>query len=193
MLKLANTKGLKPTEYGALKDCLDQIEDSVNWLIQSAREIEQLGLGPRRRVLVACKQCGDVGQCSPGPNGHLRAGLFVSISPDTRHGPERLLELVDAVADVLDAVLDGGGGAGADALLAGELGGGGGGIAGGVEGDGEGGVAEPPGVGLDDGGVGGEGFGAEGRVGGVGAGGSDEGCVGFWGGGGGGGEWLGEV
>ena len=43
MLKMAHIKGLKPTEYGALKDCLDQIEDSVNRLTQSAREIEQLG------------------------------------------------------------------------------------------------------------------------------------------------------
>ncbi|PSS33170.1 hypothetical protein CEY00_Acc03556 [Actinidia chinensis var. chinensis] len=43
MLKLAHITGLKPAEYGALKDCLDQIEDSVNRLTQSAREIEQLG------------------------------------------------------------------------------------------------------------------------------------------------------
>ncbi|KAL7001670.1 hypothetical protein U1Q18_002819 [Sarracenia purpurea var. burkii] len=43
LLKLTNIKGLKPTEYGALKDCLDQIGESVNQLSQSAREIERLG------------------------------------------------------------------------------------------------------------------------------------------------------
>ena len=41
--RYAEAAHIKSTEYGALKDCLDQIEDSVNRLNQSAREIEQLG------------------------------------------------------------------------------------------------------------------------------------------------------
>ncbi|KAI8540298.1 hypothetical protein RHMOL_Rhmol09G0251900 [Rhododendron molle] len=43
MLKLTNMKGLKPMEYGALKDCLDQVADTVVRLSRSAREIEELG------------------------------------------------------------------------------------------------------------------------------------------------------
>ncbi|CAL5364232.1 unnamed protein product [Camellia sinensis] len=42
MLKLTSIKGLKAPEYGALKDCLDQIDDSVDRLSQSIREIEKL-------------------------------------------------------------------------------------------------------------------------------------------------------
>ncbi|XP_058181684.1 21 kDa protein-like [Rhododendron vialii] len=43
MLKLTNMKGLKPMEYGALKDCLDQVAETVDRLSQSARELEKLG------------------------------------------------------------------------------------------------------------------------------------------------------
>lgn len=43
LLKLANLKGLKPMEYGALKECIDQVEDSVDRLSQSVREIAHLG------------------------------------------------------------------------------------------------------------------------------------------------------
>ncbi|XP_058208272.1 21 kDa protein-like [Rhododendron vialii] len=43
MLKLANLKGLKPMEYGALKDCIDQVDDGVDRLSQSVREMEHLG------------------------------------------------------------------------------------------------------------------------------------------------------
>ncbi|KAH7841537.1 hypothetical protein Vadar_031263 [Vaccinium darrowii] len=43
MLKLTDIKGLKPMEYGALKDCLDQVEDSMDRLSQSVRELEKLG------------------------------------------------------------------------------------------------------------------------------------------------------
>lgn len=88
MLKLANLKGLKPMEYGTLKDCIDHVDDSVDRLSQSVREMEHLGPdrhssgdgafgpGPWRSsrwfrsapwwgVLVAREQRGDVDQCRP--------------------------------------------------------------------------------------------------------------------------------
>ncbi|KAL3645218.1 hypothetical protein CASFOL_010398 [Castilleja foliolosa] len=41
--KLTKFRGLKPREYAAIKDCYDQISDSVGRLSDSARELKTLG------------------------------------------------------------------------------------------------------------------------------------------------------
>nr|GMC49620.1 21 kDa protein-like [Ipomoea batatas]GMC61907.1 21 kDa protein-like [Ipomoea batatas] len=41
--KLCKFKGLKRREYGALKDCLDEMSDSVDRLSKSVRELKNMG------------------------------------------------------------------------------------------------------------------------------------------------------
>ncbi|XP_047306313.1 pectinesterase inhibitor 11-like [Impatiens glandulifera] len=44
--KLTNFKGLKRREYQAIRDCLEEIADSVDQIGQSIREIKSMGQGP---------------------------------------------------------------------------------------------------------------------------------------------------
>ncbi|GFP88274.1 21 kDa protein [Phtheirospermum japonicum] len=41
--KLSKLRGLKPREYAAIKDCVEQVSDSVDRLSDSARELKRLG------------------------------------------------------------------------------------------------------------------------------------------------------
>ncbi|KAL3647451.1 hypothetical protein CASFOL_008419 [Castilleja foliolosa] len=42
---LSKLSGLKPREYAAIRDCLEQVSDSVDRLSDSARELKRLGQG----------------------------------------------------------------------------------------------------------------------------------------------------
>ncbi|KAL0304771.1 UNVERIFIED_CONTAM: hypothetical protein Scaly_3010900 [Sesamum calycinum] len=41
--KLTKFRGLKPREYAAIKDCLEEVSDSVDRLSKSAQELKKLG------------------------------------------------------------------------------------------------------------------------------------------------------
>ncbi|KAK4431615.1 hypothetical protein Salat_0923600 [Sesamum alatum] len=41
--KLTKFRGLKPREYAAIKDCLEEVSDSVDRLSKSAKELKRLG------------------------------------------------------------------------------------------------------------------------------------------------------
>ncbi|XAR66154.1 Pectinesterase [Bertholletia excelsa] len=44
MLKMTTLRGLRPNEYGTLKVCLDEIEDSVSGLSHSVQELNETGV-----------------------------------------------------------------------------------------------------------------------------------------------------
>jgi pectinesterase inhibitor-like protein len=41
--KLTKFRGLKPREYAAIKDCLEEVNDSVDRLTKSVKELKRLG------------------------------------------------------------------------------------------------------------------------------------------------------